>query len=123
VSRYVLDASALLALIRGEPGQDRVAAIIEDCAISAVNVAEVAQVMVRHGTDPNTLRDDMAGLDLTVVPFDEDMAWASVGFARPGLSLGDRACLALGARLGVPIVTADRAWAKLKLGLAIELVR
>jgi PIN domain nuclease of toxin-antitoxin system len=123
----VLDASGLLALLFGEPGADVVAeAIAAGAALSAVNLAEAATVLVRRGLDAEgilaTVRDQVE-----LEPFAAQDAMAAAELhrdtTRAGLSLGDRACLALARRLGVPAVTAEQAWAKLKLDVSVEVIR
>lgn len=96
-----------------------------DAALSAVNLSEVVAKLADLGVNERELR---AGLDLgmTVVPFGAAMAYEA-GFLLPktrslGLSPGDRACLALAARLGLPALTADRAWGRLHLGVEIRIM-
>jgi ribonuclease VapC len=122
-----LDASALLALLFGEPGAEDVAdAIAGGAAASAVNLSEVATVLVRHRKDPQQIltpvRDQVA-----VEPFTDVDAMVAAALypttASKGLSLGDRSCLALAQRLSVPAVTAEHTWVKLDLDIAIQLIR
>jgi PIN domain nuclease of toxin-antitoxin system len=129
VTRVVLDASALIGLLRGEAGHEVVAAAIESDgpAMSAVNLAEVASKLADEGADPERLRGLLLALDITVVAFDQRLALLS-GELRSrtrqlGLSLGDRACLSLAKDLGVPALTSDRVWALLDLGIEIQLAR
>jgi ribonuclease VapC len=127
VSEHVLDASALLALIQAEPGSDRVAEVLDGAIISAVNLAEVVSQLADRGIPGDAIRRQLTRLDLGVVAVDEDLAYAA-GLLRPatrllGLSLGDRVCLALARRLGAVALTTDRAWARLEIGVAVELVR
>jgi len=123
----VLDASAVLAYVSGEPGAEIVASLIDDALVSAVNLAEaVTNLRERTGSlDIARAALDIAALD--VVDFDRSLAEEAGGFVadtRPkGLSLGDRACLALAAREGLPAFTADRAWAGLGVGVDIRLIR
>lgn len=123
--KAVIDASALLALIWSEPGSEAVAIVMDNAAISAVNWAETISKMQDRGIDLETARPMLAELPLAIVPFDTEQAFAA-GILRAttkhlGLSLGDRACLALAAQLNVPAYTADRAWAK--LGSPVVVVR
>lgn len=123
----VLDASALLALIRQEPGHERVASALGDAAMSTVNVSEVLAKIARDGDDPAAWAGWMNRLDLRWVSFDREQALLTAMLVRParslGLSLGDRACLALARQLRCPALTADRAWLKLDAGVVIELIR
>lgn len=123
----VLDASAVLALLHGEPGGDEVARHIPRARISAVNLAEVVAKLVEAGMPGDAVRLALAHLDLVVVPLDEVSAHLA-GSLRPatrhrGLSLGDRACLALGATLRCPVLTTDRAWLDLDVGVEVRVVR
>ncbi len=123
----VLDASALLTLLFQEPGASAVADVIAAGAVvSTVNLSEVAAVLVRHERDAESILRAVAA-QITVEPFTtEDALAAAALWARTraiGLSLGDRACLALAERLGVPAVTADRDWATVNVDISIRLVR
>ena len=111
----VLDASAVLALLGDEPGADRVAAAVEDGAtIGAVNLAEVLTKLSDFGMPPSAAEDVLEGLGLEVVAFDGGSARAAAALRAStrarGLSLGDRAALALATALGAPVLTTDRAW-------------
>lgn len=124
----VLDASAVLVLLNREPGADLVAEAIEGAYISAVNLAEVASKHVENGGDTNEIAALVDWTGMHVVPFDEDQA-LTAGALRAstralGLSLGDRACLAAALFLRpAAVLTADRAWAGLDLGIDIRVVR
>jgi Uncharacterized protein conserved in bacteria len=129
----VLDASALLALLKGEPGAERVAEALERGAyLSAVNLAEVLSKLADWGEDPTEAQARMAqvgllGAAVEVLPFTGEDA-LEVARLRAltrahGLSFGDRACLALARRLGLPALTAERAWAELDLGIPVEVLR
>jgi ribonuclease VapC len=123
----VLDASALLALVHGEPGADRVKAALPVAALSSANLAEVVSKLVERRMPPAEITELLQDLDLDLHPFDEALAFAA-GFLRAStrnqrLSLGDRACLALARRLGASVLTADRAWQGLGLGVRVELLR
>jgi PIN domain nuclease of toxin-antitoxin system len=121
----VLDASALLAVLHDEPGAERVE--LERSAISTVNWSEVLSKCRDRGVETEGLREDLEALGLSIEPFtlkDAELAAEIRPRVRPlGLSFGDRACLALGLRLGLPVVTADRAWKGLQLGLEIHVIR
>jgi PIN domain nuclease of toxin-antitoxin system len=123
--RAVLDSSALLALLLEEAGAERVEAILDGSLISVVNVAEVAATLARH-VGIEEVRLILANSGPLPVAADEETA-IDAGLLRPvtdvaGLSLADRFCLALGRRLGVPVVTADRAWARVAEAAAVEVL-
>jgi PIN domain nuclease of toxin-antitoxin system len=125
--RVVLDASALLAALAGEPGAAIVEKHLEHASMSAVNLSEVVAVLSRRGVPADRVREALEPLDLDLHPFDATDAWSSGELARvtknAGLSLGDRACLALGKRLARPVVTADRSWRDLKAGVKVIVIR
>lgn len=127
MSSVVLDASALIALMREEPGHDRVDKVVREAAISTVNLSEVGTHFVSHGYDLIEVLNDIRALPLSVAPFDIDDAEAAAALRSTtkqfGLSLGDRACLALAQRLGAKAMTTDRIWAALDLDIEIELIR
>ena len=128
MSKWVLDASALLALLLNEPGQDLVARALSDGAsISAVNVSDVVAKLSEIGMPVAAIRDALDSLGMDVVGFDRRQAYRA-GELRPatrpgGLSLGDRACLALAEELNAPAITTDRSWEKLPLGIPITVAR
>ncbi len=125
----LLDASAILAALYEEPGCDRVhEALIAGAAMSTVNVAEVSAHLRAHDWTSGQVTDVFDDLSIEVLPFDRATALLS-GAYRPrtdhlGLGLGDRACLATARRVRLSVLTADRAWARLKLrGVRIVLIR
>jgi ribonuclease VapC len=123
----VLDASALLALLHSEPGAEIVEEAVEEAAISAVNWAEVYQRWLARGVDVTDLRADLEALGMQIVPFiveDAEQAAELWSLTRQhGLSLGDRACLGLARRLGLPALTADRAWLDISSGVDVQAIR
>lgn len=125
--RYVLDASAILCLIRNEPGADRVGAVLADSSISTVNMSEVIAKMADLGMHADLIDAVLGPLQLPAIPFDAAQARAA-GLMRPatkllGLSLGDRACLALAEQSGATAMTADRAWGALGRAAKVALAR
>jgi PIN domain nuclease of toxin-antitoxin system len=123
----VLDASAVLALLEGEPGADDVETLLEGSIMSAVNLSEVLQKTIEHDVDTDGLEDDLGALGVEIRSFDTLQARAAAELweraPRAGLSLGDRACLALASGLGIVAVTADRRWASLPLEVPVRVVR
>jgi len=127
VSRCVLDSSALLASFYGEAGADRIDEILRDSVISMVNAAEVISKLVERGMPAGMARSALIDTGIEVVPFDLDQAEITGelrGKTREnGLSLGDRACLALARLINGRAVTADRAWTTVEdLGVEIVLI-
>ena len=127
MSRVVLDSSAILALLHQEPGADAVLALAPHAIVSSVNAAEVQSRQVRKGADPKVAWENVVASVQAIVPFDAAQAevagsliWQTERF---GLSLGDRACLALGLATHSPVYSADRAWAQLAVGVDVRLVR
>jgi len=127
VIRCVLDASALLAMLHDEPGGEGVRPQLPQASISSVNWAEVVQKCLARGVETTGLRTDLEALGLQISPFTSEDAETSGRLwtirRSLGLSLGDRACLALGLRLSVPVLTADKSWSELHLDIPIQLLR
>ena len=123
----ILDASAVLAFLQGEPGAEAVEGRLPGAGICAVNLSEVAGKLSDTGMPAAQARAAVEALGLTVIPFGEDLAWAAAALRpaarRLGLSLGDRVCLATGIALGLPVVGGDRAWSELELPIPVERIR
>lgn len=123
----VLDASALLAYLKDEPGVDVVEAVLAESRISSVNWAEVIQKSLAAGVVVEGMLDDLQVLGLVIEPFTPEdglitgKLWQQT--RQYGLSLGDRACLSLGLRLNVPVLTSDRVWTNLGLTLEVRIIR
>ena len=127
VSRHVLDASALLAILNQESGAEQWTDAVIDGVISAVNLSEVVARLADAAIPEENIRNVIEPLDLEVAPFDSQQAWTA-GLLRSatkaaGLSLGDRACLALGRTMKLPVLTADQAWKSLRVGVQVKLLR
>lgn len=123
----VFDSSALLAITFEEEGAEIAAQALNDGIISAVNASEVITRYIDLGASEDDARASLLAFGLRIYPFDESLAIAT-GLMRSatrdaGLSLGDRACLALAIREQSSVLTADRAWAALDLDIAVELIR
>ena len=124
---FVLDASAVLAFLYNEIGAERVSSAFQLGRISSVNLSEVVAKLTDDDVCQDEIESNLADINLDVVPFDQALALRA-GLLRSvtrscGLSLGDRACLATAESLGLAVLTADRAWAKLDLDIPIELLR
>ena len=129
----VLDASALLAWILDEPGSEEVnIALGSGAVIHAVNWAEALTKLQEKGLTPDRVAADLTGIGLLGQTLQVDLGTledaSMVALLRPltrsaGLSLGDRYCLALGRRLGLPVLTADRAWTTLNGDHKVVLIR
>ena len=124
---HVLDASALLALLANEPGADEVEKLLDGAAMSTVNLSEVLQKSEQHGIDTEGLEFDLEALGVEYHSFDVTQARATADVwaraPRAGLSLGDRACLALAHSLGGAAVTTDRRWSAAKHGTEVRVIR
>ncbi|MEN2749615.1 type II toxin-antitoxin system VapC family toxin [Sphingomonas sp. T9W2] len=126
MTHVVLDASAILALLKGERGAGKVVAVIADASVCAVNQAEVVSHFVHLGAPLEEVRAMLGALPHTVVPADDALAWEAgnlrAATASAGLSLGDRFCLALAKQLGVAAYTADKAWRDIASEAAAKVV-
>jgi ribonuclease VapC len=128
VSKVVLDSSALLALLNREPGAERLTAeLLSIAACSTVNLAEVHSKLVSRGMSENDAWQAALSPLSEFIEFTVAHAQTAGDLVRQtrafGLSLGDRACLALGMDLGVPVYTADRSWKRLRLPVRINVIR
>lgn len=123
----VLDSSAVLAVLNAEPGADVVAKVLDDALVSTVNYAEVFSKLVERGTTAADAQAALQIIALTTVDFDIALAQRTGALRaetmRQGLSLGDRACLSLAEREGVPAFTSDRNWREVGSSLEIRLIR
>ena len=128
MNRTVLDATAILAVINAEPGAEKLTSdLLADAVASAVNLAEVQTKLVSRGWTSDEAWEDATSPIREVLPFDEEQARMAGDLVTQtrhlGLSLGDRACLALGIALKVPVYTAEKAWKKVKVGVRIHVIR
>jgi ribonuclease VapC len=123
----VLDASALIALLWEEPGAEAVEPLLSRSAVSAVNWAEVLQRYRAHGVETAGKRESVEALGISLEGFSAEDAEMVAELWQPtrraGLSLADRACLALARRLGVAAYTADRDWRKVEVDVEVVLIR
>jgi PIN domain nuclease of toxin-antitoxin system len=123
----VLDASVLLAHISGERGAEAVPHLADDALLSTVNLSEVYAKLLERDLSADDAASLIYRYGFNPVPFDRELA-RKAGMLRPatralGLSLGDRACLALAQREGLPALTTDRSWTKLNIGVEIKVLR
>jgi PIN domain nuclease of toxin-antitoxin system len=117
----------LLAVLFREPGAEDVKRHLPDACMSAVNLSETAAKMVERGALLEKAVEILTRQPIERIPFDDEHAYLAASL-RPatrhlGLSLGDRACLALGLKTGLPVLTAERLWAKADVGVKVELLR
>jgi ribonuclease VapC len=124
---YVLDASAVLCLLQEEKGAERVAEALPAAIIGAVNYSEVVGKLVETGIDEATVDGLIDILQLKVIPFDRTQARVAgslrAATRKLGLSLGDRACLALAAAEGATALTCERIWTKFEAPCRVETLR
>jgi PIN domain nuclease of toxin-antitoxin system len=128
MNRIVLDASAILAVIHGEAGQEKLTPELLASAVSStVSLAEVQAKLVHRGWPADEAWEDTTSPIREAVPFNQEharIAGSLIALTRDlGLSLGDCACLALGIALKAPVYTADKTWKGLKLNVRIHLIR
>jgi ribonuclease VapC len=127
MAKTVLDASALLAFINREPGAEMVTAVLGEAAISTVNFSEVVTKLALRNRSPQRILDELTEFELEVVDFNralaEDAGLLATATRGQGLSLGDRACLALARRKNAVALTADNAWRQVQVGIEIQFIR
>ncbi len=123
----VLDASALLAFLHDEPGAGQVSAVLDGARVSAVNWSEVLQKSLRRLASIEGMEQDFRDIGVIFEPFTATQAALAASFwsdtHQLGLSLADRACLALARESSAQVLTADRAWSQLDLGVEIRIIR
>lgn len=127
MSAVVFDSSVLIAILRQEPGSEVGEQSLNDALISTVNLAEVATYLARNSVPTETINQALAAFPIEVVPFDREQGLIA-GCLYPackslGLSLGDRACLALAKSKDLPVLTADRVWLELELDVSVKSIR
>ena len=127
MNKVILDASAFLALVTNEAGQDVVEPLLPYSIMSSVNISEVVSELNSKLSLPTEHIQKILCLIPVVYQFDKDLA-IQAGLLKKsvthlGLSLGDRACLALADHLTLPVYTADKAWSKLHTNITITQIR
>jgi PIN domain nuclease of toxin-antitoxin system len=128
VSKSVLDASAILALVQREPGHTALTpAIVSEAVCSTVNLTEVLSKLISRGWSPAEAWEDATGSVREIAPFTSEHARCAgeleAQTRHAGLSLGDRACIALALSLKCPVYTTDKAWREVKLPVKVHLLR
>lgn len=126
MSDAVLDSSAVLALLLGEPGAERVTQTLPGALISTVNVAEIVTKLCERGMPQDQARLAIEAIGVEIVAFTTDQACLTGELRKTtrsiGLSLGDRACLALAQQRNLPAITADAAWSQVP-GVNVVVIR
>ena len=126
MTEFVLDASALMAMLREEPGARKVADAIADAHMSVLNYAEVVSYFIHAGMEEHDIDAMLDPLPIELVPADKDIARLAGHLrgqtAAAGLSLGDRFCLALAKQRGLPAWTADKEWKRIAEAVGVEVV-
>lgn len=126
-NKIVIDASAILALLKMEKGYEKVADRLDDAIISSVNFSEVITVISRNGFGTEDVIKSLKNTFLHIVEFDSEQAIIAASLdkvtKKHGLSLGDRACLALAKHRDLPVLTSDKVWKELDLGVEVQIIR
>ena len=128
IEHIILDSSALITILAQEKGQEIILPLLPKAVMCSVNIAEVAKFLIESkGFSKNEVSSIIYSLVEKIIAFDTELALISAEIIHNtkglGLSLGDRACLALALNLNYPIYTADKIWAKLELGCKIVIIR
>lgn len=128
MNEVVLDASAMLALLQNERGEEKLTDdLLEVAVASTVNLAEVQSKLVKKGYDPEDAWEDALQLVTSAEPFTSEQAKIAGTLIQKtqkyGLSLGDRSCLALAIALQAPVYTTEQIWRNLKVGVQIHVIR
>ena len=118
---------ASLALMYQEPGGESVVNHLPGSILSAVNLSEVVTKSVDSGMTLEETNMALSGFPFEILPFDAEHAYLAASLRRAtkpcGLSLGDRACLVLGLKMGLPVLTAERKWDECALGVKVLRIR
>ncbi len=124
---FVLDASALLAFLHDEPGGEVVSQVLEGASVSAVNWSEVLQKALQRNVDIEGMQQEFTEVGVTFEPFTPQQAEIAAYLwprgRNHGLSLADRACLALAMDKALPVLTVDRVWGALGLDIEVRVIR
>src|ERR1035438_10251398 len=128
MNEVVFDASAMLALLHHERGEEKLTGdILARSVASTVNLAEVQTKLVKKGYDPAEAWEDTLSSIAAAEPFTSEQAKIAGSLIaqteKYGLSLGDRSCLALAIALKAPVYTTEQVWRNLKVGVQIQIGR
>ncbi len=128
MNEVVLDASAILAVVQHEPGQEKLTdEVMGNAVASTVNLAEVQSKLVKNGYGTDQAWADALELVTAAEPFTSEQARIAGDLIakteKYGLSLGDRCCLALAIALKAPVYTTEQTWRNLKVGVPIHVIR
>lgn len=127
MSKIIFDSSAILALLKMEEGHDIVTKRLDDTVVSSVNFCEVVTVLSKKGFGQEQVIKFLQETFLHIEDFNTKQAIIAASFDEVtkvhGLSLGDRACLALAKYKNLPVLTADKVWKELKVGVEVHLIR
>jgi hypothetical protein len=123
LDKVVLDASAILALLKMEQGHEIVAQHLDNAIVSSVNFSEVLTVLARNGFGQEEVIKFLKEIFLHIEEFNTEQAIIAASFAEPKLSFGDRACLALAKTRNLPLLTANEVWKELKISVEVQLTR
>ena len=127
MSSVVLDASALIAVLRKEDGVDSLKPVLDGALISSVNLCEVFYKSIASGGLIEAVKWHLDSLPITSVEFDDEQAMIAASIHKAthkrGISFADRACLALGLVKNKTVWTSDKKWKELDVGADVELFR
>ncbi len=127
MKRVVMDASALIAFLRVEPGAEVAVKYMLRASMSAVNLSEVLETCVHKELAVNKVLALLKNWRIEIVPFDTEQATIAAEIkwqtGESTLSLAERACLALARSRGIPVLTSNREWSKLDLGIEVIQIR
>lgn len=127
MNKVIFDASALLALIKNEAGAKILEGLLGNVMMSSINVSEVLCILLDSDMNVQEVKGAVEPFIDFIIPFDFEHSISCAALKKAtrhlGLSLGDRACIALGMSTGYPVYTADKAWGKLELDCKIILIR
>jgi PIN domain nuclease of toxin-antitoxin system len=126
-AKALLDMSAIIALLKKEPGYELLEEVIASSAVSAVNLSELVSVLIRAGIEESEVDEIIKDIVPEIIPFSDDIAVNSGKLIKQtkefGLSLGDRACVATGIHYNIPIYTTDKVWKRIKAQANIIIIR